>query len=77
MIKGKAPGQAKKTLKTNQNLTKKENFRMAKLSLNTKQREKLRQTLKKELKALGLEEIKIVIRDNIKKDKEKVVIKEE
>ena len=84
MIKGKAPGQAKKITK---NQLKKFNkkmkaLRMAKLSPEDTraERKELRQTLKKELKALGLEkeEIKTVIRDNIKKDKEKkVVIKKE
>jgi len=79
MIKGKAPGQAKKITK---NQLKKFNkkmkaLRVAKLSPEDTraERKELRQSLKKELKALGLEkeEIKTVIRDNIKKDKEKKV----
>ncbi len=79
MTKGKAPGQAKKITK---NQLKKFNkkmkaLRVAKLSPNeTKaERKQLRKSLKKELKALGFEkeEIKTIIKENIKKDKEKKV----
>ncbi len=79
MTKGKAPGQAKRITK---NQLKKFNkkmkaLRVAKLSPNeTKsERKALRKQLKKELKALGFEkeEIKTIIKDNIKKDKEKKV----
>ncbi len=79
MTKGKAPGQAKKITK---NQLKKFNkkmkaLRVAKLSPNeTKtERKQLKKTLKKELKALGFEkeEIKTIIKENIKKDKEKKV----
>ena len=84
MTKGKAPGQAKKISK---NQLKKFNkkmkaLRVAKLSPDeTKsERKQIRKQLKKELKALGFEkeEIKTIIKENIKKDKEKkVVIKKE
>ena len=79
MTKGKAPGQAKKITK---NQLKKFNkkmkaLRVAKLSPDsTKQeRKQLRKSLKKELKAMGFEkeEIKSIIKENIKKDKEKKV----
>ena len=79
MSKGKAPGQAKKITK---NQLKKFNkkmkaLRVAKLSPNeTKaERKQLRKSLKKELKSLGFEkeEIKTIIKQNIKKDKEKKV----
>ncbi len=79
MTKGKAPGQAKKITK---NQLKKFNKKMkalkvAKLSPNeTKtERKKIRKELKKELKSLGFEkeEIKTIIKENIKKDKEKKV----
>ena len=79
MTKGKAPGQARKITK---NQLKKFNkkmkaLRVAKLSPNeTKaERKQLRKSLKKELKALGFEkeEIKTIIKENIKKDKEKKV----
>ena len=79
MTKGKAPGQAKKITK---NQLKKFNKKMkalkvAKLSPNeTKtERKKVRKELKKELKSLGFEkeEIKTIIKENIKKDKEKKV----
>ena len=79
MSKGKAPGQAKKITK---NQLKKFNkkmkaLRVAKLSPDsTKQeRKELRKSLKKELKSMGFEkeEIKTIIKDNIKKDKEKKV----
>ena len=79
MIKGKAPGQAKKITK---NQLKKFNkkmkaLRMAKLSPDETraERKELKKTLKKELKALGFdkEEIKTAIKENIKKDKQKKV----
>ncbi len=79
MSKGKAPGQAKKITK---NQLKKFNkkmkaLRVAKLSPNENkaERKQLRKNLKKELKALGFEkeEIKTIIKENIKKDKEKKV----
>ena len=79
MTKGKAPGQAKKITK---NQLKKFNkkmkaLRVAKLSPDsTKQeRKQLRKSLKKELKRMGFEkeEIKSIIKENIKKDKEKKV----
>ena len=84
MTKNKAPGQAKKITK---NQLKKFNkkmkaLRVAKLSPTDAKTEKkiLRKELKKELKSLGFEkeEIKSIIKENIKKDKEKkVVIKKE
>ena len=84
MTKGKAPGQAKKITK---NQLKKFNkkmkaLRVAKLSPDEakKERKVLRKELKKELKSLGFEkeEIKTIIKENIKKDKEKkIAIKKE
>mgnify|MGYP001247914882 CR=1 FL=1 len=84
MSKNKAPGQAKKITK---NQLKKFNkkmkaLRVAKLSPTDAKTERkiLRKELKKELKSLGFEkeEIKSIIKENIKKDKEKkVVIKKE
>ena len=84
MTKGKAPGQAKKITK---NQLKKFNkkmkaLKMAKLSPDEtrSERKELKKALKKELKGLGLEkeEIKKVIKENIKKDKvKKVAIKKE
>ena len=84
MTKNKAPGQAKKITK---NQLKKFNkkmkaLRVAKLSPTDAKTERkiLRKELKKELKSLGFEkeEIKSIIKENIKKDKEKkVVIKKE
>ena len=79
MTKGKAPGQAKKITKNQlKKFNKKmKSLRVAKLSPNeTKaERKKLKKELKKELKALGFEkeEIKTIIKENIKKDKEKKV----
>ena len=82
MTKEKAPGQAKKNSK---NQLKKFNkkmkaLRVAKLSPDeTKsERKQIRKQLKKELKALGFEkeEIKTIIKENIKKDKSKNIIKE-
>ncbi len=84
MTKGKAPGQAKKITKNQlKKFNKKmKSLRVAKLSPDeTKsERKKIRKQLKKELKSLGFEkeEIKSIIKENIKKDKEKkVVIKKE
>ena len=84
MMKGKAPGQAKKITK---NQLKKFNkkmkaLRVAKLSPDEakKERKVLRKELKKELKSLGFEkeEIKSIIKENIQKDKEKkIAIKKE
>ena len=84
MTKGKKPGQAKKITK---NQLKKFNkkmkaLRVAKLSPDEAKKEKkvIRKELKKELKSLGFEkeEIKTIIKENIKKDKEKkVAIKKE
>ena len=84
MTKGKAPGQAKKITK---NQLKKFNkkmkaMRVAKLSPDEKKvkRKALKKELKKELKSMGFEkeEIKTIIKQNIKKDKEKkVVLKKE
>ena len=79
MMKGKAPGQAKKITK---NQLKKFNkkmkaLRVAKLSPDEakKERKVLRKELKKELKSLGFEkeEIKSIIKENIQKDKEKKI----
>ena len=80
MSKNKAPGQAKKITK---NQLKKFNkkmkaLRVAKLSPTDAKTERkiLRKELKKELKSLGFEkeEIKSIIKENIKKDKEKKVV---
>ena len=79
MTKGKAPGQAKKITKNQlKKFNKKlKSLKVAKLSPNeTKtERKKIRKELKKELKSLGFEkeEIKTIIKENIKKDKEKKV----
>ena len=79
MTKGKAPGQAKKITK---NQLKKFNKKMKALRVakytsdNPKaERKKIKKELKKELKALGFEkeEIKSIIKENIKKDKKKKV----
>ena len=84
MTKGKAPGQAKKITK---NQLKKFNkkmrsLRVAKLSPDEKKgkRKEIKKQLRKELKSMGFEkeEIKTIIKENIKKDKEKkVVLKKE
>ena len=76
MTKGKAPGQAKKITK---NQLKKFNKKMkalkvAKLEGAPKEKKKaLKKEIKKELKSLGFEkeEIKKIIKTNIKKDKKK------
>ncbi len=79
MTKGKAPGQAKKITKNQlKKFNKKmKSLRVAKLSPNStkEERKQLRKSLKKELKAMGFEkdEIKSIIKENIKKDKEKKV----
>ena len=83
MTKGKAPGQAKKITK---NQLKKFEKKMRALKVakldpgQTKEKRKaLKKEMKKELKALGFEkdEIKKIIKTNIKKDKKKkVAIKE-
>ena len=79
MTKGKAPGQARKITK---NQLKKFNKKMKALRVakytsdNPKaERKKIKKELKKELKALGFEkdEIKSIIKENIKKDKKKKV----
>ncbi len=79
MSKGKAPGQAKKITK---NQLKKFNKKMKALRLAKytsddpkAERKKIKKELKKELKALGFEkeEIKSIIKENIKKDKKKKV----
>ena len=79
MTKGKAPGQAKKITK---NQLKKFNKKMKALRVAKytsddpkAERKKIKKELKKELKALGFEkdEIKSIIKENIKKDKKKKV----
>ena len=79
MKKDQAPGKAKKITK---NQLKKFNKKMkalkvAKLEGATKDEKKeIKKQIKKDLKAAGLdkEEIKVLIKDNIKKDKEKKII---
>ena len=79
MTKSKAPGQAKKITKNQlKKFNKKmKSLRVAKLSPTDAKAERkiLRKELKKELKSLGFEkeEIKSIIKNNIKKDKEKKV----
>ena len=79
MSKGKAPGQARKITK---NQLKKFNKKMKALRVAKytsddpkAERKKIKKELKKELKALGFEkeEIKSIIKENIKKDKKKKV----
>ena len=79
MTKGKAPGQARKITK---NQLKKFNKKMKALRVAKytsddpkAERKKIKKELKKELKALGFEkeEIKSIIKENIKKDKKKKV----
>ena len=84
MTKNKAPGQAKKITKNQlKKFNKKmKSLRVAKLSPTDAKVERkiLRKELKKELKSLGFEkeEIKTIIKENIKKDKKKkVVLKKE
>ncbi len=83
MTKGKAPGQAKKITKDQlKKFNKKmKALRVAKISPDeTKEKKKsLKKALRKELKSLGFEkeEIKSIIKENIKKDKKnKAAIKE-
>ena len=77
MSKDRAPGQAKKITKTQLKKFKKKMkaLKVAKLNPDAtkSERKKIRKELKKELKELGLEknEIKTLIKENIKKDKEK------
>ena len=79
MSKNKAPGQAKKITKNQlKKFNKKmKSLRVAKLSPTDAKAERkiLRKELKKELKSLGFEkeEIKTIIKENIKKDKKKKV----
>ena len=79
MTKGKAPGQARKITK---NQLKKFNKKMKALRVAKytsddpkAERKRIKKELKKELKALGFEkeEIKSIIKENIKKDKKKKV----
>ena len=83
MTKGKAPGQAKKITKNQLKKFQKKMkaLKVAKLDVNESKAKKkqLKKEMKKELKALGFEkeEIKKIIKSNIKKDKKKkVLIKE-
>ena len=83
MTKGKAPGQAKKITKNQLKKFQKKMkaLKVAKLDVNEPKAKKkqLKKEMKKELKALGFEkeEIKKIIKSNIKKDKKKkVLIKE-
>jgi len=76
MQKGKAPDQAKKITKGQlKKFNKKmKALKVAKLEGSSKdQKKQIKQEIKKDLKAAGLdkEEIKVLIKDNIKKDKEK------
>ena len=79
MSKGKAPGQARKITKNQlKKFNKKmKSLRVAKLSPDSTKAERkaIKKELKKELKALGFEkeEIKSIIKQNIKKDKKKKV----
>ena len=80
MKKGQAPGQAKKITKKQLKQFKKKMkvLKVAKLEGASKdEKKKIRKEIKKELKAAGLdkEEIKVLIKTNIKKDKEKKAIK--
>ena len=81
MSKGKAPGQARKITKNQlKKFNKKmKSLRVAKLSPDSTKAERkaIKKELKKELKALGFEkeEIKSIIKQNIKKDKKKKVVK--
>jgi hypothetical protein len=80
MTKGKAPGQAKKITKSQLKKFKKKmkSLKVAKLKGDSKDEKKeIRKQIKKDLKAAGLnkEEIKVLIKDNIKKDKEKKIAK--
>ena len=79
MSKGKAPGQSRKITKNQlKKFNKKmKSLRVAKLSPDSTKAERkaIKKELKKELKALGFEkeEIKSIIKQNIKKDKKKKV----
>jgi len=81
MSKGKAPGQAKQITKGQlKKFNKKmKALKVAKLEGAKKEEKKqIKSEIKKELKAAGLdkEEIKVLIKDNIKKDKQKKIKKE-
>ena len=76
MKKGKAPGQARKITKNQLKKFKKKMraLKVAKLSGASKDEKKaIRKQIRKDLKAAGLDkdEIKVLIKDNIKKDKKK------
>ncbi len=76
MKKGKAPGQAKKITKNQLKKFKKKMkaLKVAKLEgVSKEEKKQIRKEIKKELKAVGLnkEEIKVLIKENIKIDKEK------
>ncbi|MFL2887355.1 MAG: FecR domain-containing protein, partial [Candidatus Pelagibacter sp.] len=75
MQKGKAPGQSKKITKGQlKKFNKKmKALKVAKLEGTKEEKKQIRKEIKKELKAAGLEkdEIKVLIKDNIQKDKEK------
>ena len=77
MQKGKAPGQAKKITKSQlKKFNKKmKALKVAKLIGTKEEKKEIRQEIKKDLKAAGLvkEEIKVLIKDNIQKDKEKKI----
>jgi len=79
MIKGKAPGQAKQITKKQLKKFKKKMkiIKVAKLEGATKEEKKaIRKKIRQELKAQGFdkEEIKTLIKENIKKDKEKKIV---
>jgi len=81
MQKGKAPGQAKQITKGQlKKFNKKmKSLKVAKLEGASKEEKKqIKSEIKKELKAAGLdkEEIKVLIKDNIQKDKEKKIKKQ-
>ena len=81
MQKGKAPGQAKQITKGQlKKFNKKmKSLKVAKLEGASKDEKKqIKSEIKKELKAAGLdkEEIKVLIKDNIQKDKEKKIKKQ-
>jgi hypothetical protein len=80
MQKGKAPGQARKITKAQLKKFKKKMkaLKVAKLSGASKDEKKaIKKQIRKDLKAAGLDkdEIKSLIKDNIKKDKEKKAVK--
>ena len=80
MQKGKAPGQSKKITKSQlKKFNKKmKALKVAKLEGTKDEKKEIRKEIKKDLKAAGLdkEEIKVLIKDNIQKDKEKKIKKE-